>query len=272
MAMITKDFKKYLKRGKGPSRSGSYSKLKAPERKKEQVQSKKNKGSTKAMVDAWGESSNDNSDDEDGDEQALMATGESDEESEVKVKGSSQIWFFHPEQHDRGNRTKRKCSQTSREPVHKPVPQQQSIEGTSRGNRLVVKSYEYQSSHPIENIITDPTSGIKTRSSLENLCAFDAFLSLIEPKNVVDALQDAYWIDVKSAFLNGYLKEKAFVKQPPGVESKESPDLVYKLDKALYGLKQAPRAWYERLSKFLLDHDYKRGKIDNTLFLKEKDF
>ncbi|XP_070034929.1 uncharacterized protein [Nicotiana tomentosiformis] len=48
-----------------------------------------------------------------------------------------------------------------------------------------------QSSHPIENIITDPTSGIKTRSSLKNLCAFDAFLSLIEHKNVVEALQDA---------------------------------------------------------------------------------
>lgn len=64
-------------------------------------------------------------------------------------------------------------------------------------------------------------------------------------------------MNVKSAFLNGYLKEGVFVKQPPGFESKESPDHVYKLDKALYGLKQAPRAWYERLSKLLLEHDYK---------------
>jgi len=77
-------------------------------------------------------------------------------------------------------------------------------------------------------------------------------------------------MDVKSAFLNGYLKEEVFVKQPPGFESKESPDHVYKLDKILYGLKQAPTAWYERLSKFLLKHDSKRGKIDNILFLKEK--
>jgi len=76
-------------------------------------------------------------------------------------------------------------------------------------------------------------------------------------------------MDVKSAFLNGYLKEEVFVKQPPGFESKECPEHVYKLDKALYGLKQAPRAWYERLSKFLLEHGYKRGKIDSTLFLRE---
>ncbi|XP_070003284.1 uncharacterized protein [Nicotiana sylvestris] len=89
MTMITKDFKKYLMRGKGPSRSGSYSKPKERaerrNRKKEHVQPKKNKGSTKVMVVAWGESSDESSDDEDGDEQALMAIGESDEESENQV-------------------------------------------------------------------------------------------------------------------------------------------------------------------------------------------
>jgi len=77
-------------------------------------------------------------------------------------------------------------------------------------------------------------------------------------------------MDVKSAFLNGYLKEEVFVKLIPGFESKESPDHVYKLDKELYGLKQDPRVWYERLSKFLLEKDYKRAKIENTLFLREK--
>ena len=77
-------------------------------------------------------------------------------------------------------------------------------------------------------------------------------------------------MDVKSAFLNGYLKEEVFVKQPLGFERKECPEHVYKLDKALYGLKQAPRALYEQLSKFLLKHGYKRGKIDSTLFLRGK--
>lgn len=58
--------------------------------------------------------------------------------------------------------------------------------------------------------------------------------------------------------------------QPPGFESDEFPNHVYKLDKALYGLKQAPRAWYERLSKYLLENGFKRGLIDKTLFIKTK--
>jgi len=45
---------------------------------------------------------------------------------------------------------------------------------------------------------------------------------------------------------------------------------VLKLDKGLYGPKQAPRAWFERLSKFLLENGFKRGRIDDTLFLKSQ--
>jgi len=59
-------------------------------------------------------------------------------------------------------------------------------------------------------------------------------------------------MDVKSVFFNGYLKEEVYAMQPPGFESKEFPNHVFKLNKSLYDLKQALRAWYERLSNFLL--------------------
>ena len=75
-------------------------------------------------------------------------------------------------------------------------------------------------------------------------------------------------MDVKSAFLNGYLKEEVYVKQPSGFKHEKYLNHVYKLKKALYGLRQTPRSWYERLSKFLLKHGFIRGKIDPTLFLK----
>ncbi|XP_075098043.1 uncharacterized protein LOC142175357 [Nicotiana tabacum] len=75
-----------------------------------------------------------------------------------------------------------------------------------------------------------------------------------------------FQMDIKCAFLNGYLKEEVYVKQPPGFECHEHPEHVLKLDKALYGLKQAPRDWYERLSKFLLENGFTRGKIATLFF------
>lgn len=75
-------------------------------------------------------------------------------------------------------------------------------------------------------------------------------------------------MDVKSAFLNGYLNEEVFVEQPKDFEDPHHPNHVFKLRKAIYGLKQPPRAWYERLTKFLLEKGYKRGKVDKTLFIK----
>ena len=77
-------------------------------------------------------------------------------------------------------------------------------------------------------------------------------------------------MDVKSAFLNRYINEEVYVSQPPGFENFENLNYVYKLKHALYVLKQAPRAWYERLSKFLLDQGFSRGKVDTTLFIKHE--
>ncbi|WVZ75651.1 LOW QUALITY PROTEIN: hypothetical protein U9M48_023686 [Paspalum notatum var. saurae] len=74
-------------------------------------------------------------------------------------------------------------------------------------------------------------------------------------------------MDVKSAFLNGFMEEGVYVRQPPSFESARFLDRVYKLRKALYGLKQAPRAWYARLKSFLLKSGFVMGSIDKTLFL-----
>ncbi|XP_070022887.1 uncharacterized protein [Nicotiana sylvestris] len=53
-----------------------------------------------------------------------------------------------------------------------------------------------------------------------------------------------FQMDVKSAFLNVFISEEVYMKQPPGFANVTFPDHAYKLTKALYGHKQAPRSWY----------------------------
>ncbi|CAM8889062.1 unnamed protein product [Rhodiola kirilowii] len=118
--------------------------------------------------------------------------------------------------------------------------------------RLVVKGYNQQ-----EGIDYDETFAPVARlEAIRLLIAYSVQFGF-----------KLHQMDVKTAFLNGNLKEEVYVSQTPGFENQQHSDWVYVLDKALYGLKQAPRAWYERLSDFLIKHGYERGTVDKTLFL-----
>ncbi|GJW20439.1 retrovirus-related pol polyprotein from transposon TNT 1-94 [Tanacetum coccineum] len=64
-----------------------------------------------------------------------------------------------------------------------------------------------------------------------------------------------FQMDIKSAFLNGFINEKVYVAQPPGFIDFEKPDHVYKLKKALYGLKQAPKICIDVIDK-ILEEDF----------------
>jgi hypothetical protein len=78
-----------------------------------------------------------------------------------------------------------------------------------------------------------------------------------------------YQMDVKSAFLNGPIKEEVYVEQPLGFKDEDYTNHVYKFHKALYGLKQAPRAWYECLRDFLIENTFRIGKVDSALFTRK---
>lgn len=119
--------------------------------------------------------------------------------------------------------------------------------------RLVVKGYNQQ-------------EGIDFEETFAPVARLEAIRLLIAYS--VQFGFKLHQMDVKTAFLNGNLKEEVYVQQTPGFEDFQHPDWVYVLDKALYGLKQAPRAWYDRLAEFLMKHGYERGKVDNTLFMR----
>ena len=79
-----------------------------------------------------------------------------------------------------------------------------------------------------------------------------------------------YQMDVKTAFLNGFLKEDVYVAQPKGFIDPHFSDHVLYLKKALYGLKQALRAWYDRFTQYLVSHGFTRGQANQNLFIKKE--
>ncbi|GJX49767.1 gag-pol polyprotein [Tanacetum coccineum] len=177
--------------------------------------------------------------------------------------------------------------------------------------------------HPLEQVRGNPTMPVQTTRQLATypeMCMFALTVSIIEPKNIKEAMADSAWIeaiqdelyqfnrlkvwelvdkpfgkneegidleesfapvarleavrifiayaahksfpiyqmDVKTAFLNGPLKEEVYVAQPEGFVDPDHPEKVYLLRKALYGLKQALRAcsarvWFVKLQLESID-------------------
>ncbi|GJT84192.1 retrovirus-related pol polyprotein from transposon TNT 1-94 [Tanacetum coccineum] len=119
--------------------------------------------------------------------------------------------------------------------------------------RLVARGYRQEEGIDFE----------ESFAPVARLEAIRIFLAFAAHMNMV-----VYQMDVKTAFLNGNLREEVYVSQPDGFVDKDKPNHVYKLKKALYGLKQAPRAWYDMLSSFLISQDFSKGSVDPTLFIR----
>ncbi|GJR42591.1 retrovirus-related pol polyprotein from transposon TNT 1-94 [Tanacetum coccineum] len=208
------------------------------------------------------------------------------------------------------------------------TPVQENAESSTRNignsnvhtfNQPQDSEYRWTKDHPLTQVHGNPSKPLQTRRQLATdleMCMFALTVSIVEPKNIKEAMDDSAWIkamqeelhqfnrlqeegidfeesfdpvarleavrifvayaayksfpiyqmDVKTAFLNGPLKEEVYVAQPEGFVDPDHPDKVYHLRKALYGLKQAPRAWYDELSKFLISKGFtKAGKPVNTL-------
>nr|GEV49245.1 hypothetical protein [Tanacetum cinerariifolium] len=151
-------------------------------------------------------------------------------------------------------------------------------------NQPQVSEYQWTKDHPLEQVRGNPSRPVQTRRQLATdpeMCMYALTVSTTKLKNNKKAMANSAWIeamqdelhqfdrlqmDVKTAFLNGPLKEEVYVAQPDGFVDPDHPEKVYRLGKALYGLKQAPRAWYDELLKFLTSKGFTKGTIDPTLF------
>ncbi|GJU21527.1 retrovirus-related pol polyprotein from transposon TNT 1-94 [Tanacetum coccineum] len=112
--------------------------------------------------------------------------------------------------------------------------------------RLVAKGYRQEEGIDFEESFA-PVAHIE---------AIRIFIANAASKNMT-----IYQMDVKTPFLNGELKEEVYVSQLEGFVDPDHPTHVYRLKQALYYLKQAPRAWYDTLSRFLLDNKFSKDDI-----------
>ena len=68
----------------------------------------------------------------------------------------------------------------------------QQVQGESSQN--LIKEWKFVINHPQDQIIGNPSSGVRTRSSLRNICNNLVFITEIELKNINDALDDENWM------------------------------------------------------------------------------
>nr|GEV55116.1 integrase, catalytic region, zinc finger, CCHC-type, peptidase aspartic, catalytic [Tanacetum cinerariifolium] len=163
------------------------------------------------------------------------------------------------------------------------APAQEYVESSSHNignsnvptfNQPQVSEYRCLKDHPLEQVHGNPLRPVQTRRQLATdpeMCMYALTVSTAKPKNIKEAMADSAWIeamqeelhqfdrlqmDVKTAFLNGPLKEEVYVAQQDRFVDPDHPKKVYQLRKALYGLKQAPRAWYDELSQFLTSKSF----------------
>lgn len=74
--------------------------------------------------------------------------------------------------------------------------------------------------------------------------------------------------DVKTAFINGKLREEIYMQLPDGLKVRDK-DVVCKLRKSLYGLKQSARCWNERFDTFLKQIEFCQSSADPCVYFHE---
>ncbi|GJV58408.1 retrovirus-related pol polyprotein from transposon TNT 1-94 [Tanacetum coccineum] len=114
--------------------------------------------------------------------------------------------------------------------------------------RLVAQGFDQQ-----EGIDYD-----KTFDPVARLEVIKIFLDFATYMNFI-----VYQMDVKSAFLNGKIKEEVYIKQPLGFKSSEFPNHVCKLDKALYGVQMGQSPLWTLTNYQSMNKQFERGVLIN---------
>ena len=85
--------------------------------------------------------------------------------------------------------------------------------------------------------------------------------------SIAASLDYEIWqMDVKTAFLNGYLEEEIYMSQPDGFIKEGQEQKVCKLLKSIYGLKQASRSWNLRFDETIKSYGFEKNPDEPCVY------
>lgn len=100
----------------------------------------------------------------------------------------------------------------------------------------------------------------ETFAPVARIASFRFIISFANQFNLL-----VHHMDVKTAFLNGELKEEIYMEVPEGIYSENN--YVCKLNKSLYGLKQAARCWFEVFERSLIEEGFQNSSVDRCIYI-----
>ena len=119
--------------------------------------------------------------------------------------------------------------------------------------RLVAKGFNQQEGIDYHDIF----------SLVSNKDSFMIIMALVAHFDMV-----LHQMDVKTAFLNGDLEDKVYMKQPEGFIANGNDHIVCKLKKFIYGLKQESHQWYFKFHDVISSFGFIENVMDQYIYHK----
>jgi hypothetical protein len=79
---------------------------------------------------------------------------------------------------------------------------------------------------------------------------------------------EIWQMDVKTAFLNGFIKEELYMMQPEGFVNPKGANKMCKPQRSIYGLVQASRSWNIRFDKLIKAYSFIQTYGEDCIYKK----
>ncbi|KAJ9560830.1 hypothetical protein OSB04_005990 [Centaurea solstitialis] len=94
------------------------------------------------------------------------------------------------------------------------LPDPSVNEASTSGQVYQPPALRWTKDHPIDQVLRNPSSGVKTRRQSGNICLYVNFISENEPKEIDDALRDSAWVSAMQEELAEFIRNNVWLLVP----------------------------------------------------------